>query len=84
LIFSRIRDTLGGERRLSPEVSVKVIILAAIAALVIAFAAAFVLDREQEPAYQAFTGSGARVGDPGTNLVGPQWSGLNDPDAPGS
>jgi hypothetical protein len=62
----------------------KVIILSAVAALVIAYAAAFVLSREQEPAYQAYTGSSVRVGDPGSNLVGPNWSGLNEPTAPGS
>lgn len=60
----------------------KVIILSAVAALAVAFAASFVLSREQEPAYEAFVGSGARVGDPGNNLVGPQWTG--DPRAPQS
>jgi hypothetical protein len=62
----------------------KVIILSAVAALVIAFASSFVLDAEQEPAYQAYVGSGARVGDPGTNLVGPNWNGLNETAAPAS
>ncbi|HEX2509926.1 MAG TPA: hypothetical protein VHK66_05345 [Microvirga sp.] len=54
---------------------VKMIILSAAAALIVAYAAFFILNREQEPAYQAFVGSGARVGDPGTNLVGPDWTG---------
>jgi hypothetical protein len=54
---------------------VKVIILSAVAALLLAYAASFVLDFEQEPAYQAYVGSGARVGDPGFNLVGPEWNG---------
>ena len=62
----------------------KVIILSAVAAIVIAYAAFFVLDREQEPAYKAFTGSGARVSDPGSNLVGPDWNGLNEEAAPSS
>jgi hypothetical protein len=62
----------------------KVIILSAVAALVITFAASFVLDRGQEPAYQAYVGSGARVGNPGTNLVGPSWDGTNTPEAPRS
>jgi hypothetical protein len=56
--------------------SLKVIILAAVAALILAYASFFVLQREQEPAYQAFVGSGARVTDPGHNLVGPDWTGL--------
>ena len=56
----------------------KVIALSAVAALVLAFAASFVLQSQQRPAYEAFVGSGARVGDdPGTNLVGPRWDGLN-------
>ncbi len=58
----------------------KVIVLAAVAALVLAFAASFVLEGQQRPAYEAYVGSGARVGDdPGTNLVGPKWDGLNTP-----
>ena len=55
----------------------KMIILSAIAALGLAYAASLILDREQKPAYEAFVGSGARVGDPGHNLVGPNWNGLN-------
>jgi hypothetical protein len=39
---------------------------------------------EQEPAYRAFTGSGAEVRDPGHNLVGPNWNGLNQPAQPKS
>jgi hypothetical protein len=63
----------------------KVIILSAVAALVLAVAAAFVLDSQQRPAYQTFVGSGARVGDdPGTNLVGPGWDGQNNPRPPQS
>jgi hypothetical protein len=54
---------------------VKVIIVSAVAALVLAFAASFVLNVEQKPAYEAFVGSGARVGEPGNNLVGPNWTG---------
>ncbi len=60
----------------------KVIILSAAAALVLAYAASFILNREQEPAYEAFVGSGARVGNPGSNLVGPEWTG--QPRAPQS
>ena len=31
----------------------------------------------REPSYQAFSTSATRVGDPGHNLVGPHWSGMN-------
>jgi len=62
----------------------KVILLSAIVGIVIAVVASFVLSHEQEPAYKAFVGSGARVSDPGSNLVGPTWNGLNNPTAPQS
>lgn len=54
----------------------KVIVLSGLAALVIAVAASFVLDTRQEPAYEAYSTSGASVRDPGHNLVGPNWDGL--------
>jgi hypothetical protein len=58
----------------------KVIVLSAVAALVFAYAASYVLSTQQRPAYEAYVGSGARLGDdPGTNLVGPNWDGLNNP-----
>ena len=60
--------------------AMKVIILSAVAALVLAYGASFVLGTQQRPDYEAFVGSGARVGDdPGTNLVGPDWDGQNSP-----
>ena len=63
----------------------KVIILSVVAAIVLAYAASFLLGTQQRPAYEAFVGSGARVGDdPGTNLVGPNWTGLNQPKGPES
>ena len=46
-------------------------------ALVIAVAAGFILNADNRPAYEAFSTSGARVSDPGHNLVGDRWSGLN-------
>ena len=52
--------------------------LASIAvAIVIAAGAALVLNADNRPAFEAFKTSGARVGDPGHNLVGDRWSGLN-------
>lgn len=62
----------------------KVIILSAVAALVLGYVASFVLDREQEFAHRAFRGAGADVRDPGHNLVGPNWNGLNEPERPRS
>jgi hypothetical protein len=48
-----------------------------VVSIVIAIGAAFVLNADNRPAYEAFSTSGARVADPGHNLVGDRWSGLN-------
>jgi hypothetical protein len=40
-------------------------------AVVAAVGVAMVLSKIQEPSSVAFTTSGARVGDPGNNLIGP-------------
>lgn len=53
----------------------KIILASLVAAAVLGVAAAYILDAEQRPAYEAFTTSGARVGDPGHNLVGDKWDG---------
>jgi hypothetical protein len=58
------------------------VILSGIAvAIVIAIAANFVMRSEREPAWQAYTTTSTRVGDPGENLVGPNWSGIGAPGA---
>jgi len=49
----------------------KIFIVAAVFAVFAAFVASAVLSGVQMASYTAFTTSGARVGDPGTNLVGP-------------
>jgi hypothetical protein len=49
----------------------KVFIAALAFAAIAAFAVSSVLDTIQQPSWVAFTTSGARVGDPGTNLLGP-------------
>ncbi|KQP51941.1 hypothetical protein [Methylobacterium sp. Leaf108] len=53
----------------------KAFAVAVIAAIGLGLAAAYVMDSNRVLAYQAFSTSGARVSHPGTNLVGPQWSG---------
>ena len=53
----------------------KVILASLVVAIVVGVAAALILDRTQTPAYEAYATSGTRVGDPGHNLVGPNWSG---------
>jgi hypothetical protein len=53
----------------------KIIFASLVAAGLLAAGAAFVLNAEQRSAYEAFTTSGARVGDPGHNLVGDKWDG---------
>jgi hypothetical protein len=53
----------------------KAFLLAVVVAVALGAGAALVLSRSQETAYEAFATSGARVGDPGHNLVGPNWTG---------
>ena len=38
---------------------------------------------KQQPTWQAYSTESVRVGDPGHNLVGPNWSGEPDPSAVG-
>jgi hypothetical protein len=60
----------------------KVIFGSVLIALLIGVVAAFVLNAAQRPAYEAFSTSSTRVGEPGHNLVGDNWSG--NPGRPGN
>jgi hypothetical protein len=53
----------------------KVIFGSILIALVIGVAAALVLNTAQRPAYEVYSTSSVRVGEPGHNLVGENWSG---------
>ena len=48
----------------------KAFLAAVVVAAITATAASFILASQQETAAQAFTTAGARVGDPGHNLIG--------------
>jgi hypothetical protein len=48
----------------------KAFIVAVAFAVVVAVGASFVLEGQQQTAYNAFATEGARVGDPGKNLIG--------------
>ena len=53
-----------------------VILIGIVAAIVIAVGSSFVLRAEQEPSWQAYSqDASTRVGDPGQNLVGADFSG---------
>lgn len=56
-----------------------VIIGSIVLAGILAAGAGYVLLRSQEPVYEAQPLPSVRVGNPGYNLVGPDWSGLNKP-----
>lgn len=47
-----------------------------VAAVVLAIVAGVILSSVSQPAYKAFASSETRVGNPGHNLVGSNWSGL--------
>lgn len=53
----------------------KTIVLAMLATILIGAGAAALLSTAQKTAYKAYSTSGARVSEPGHNLVGPTWSG---------
>ncbi len=56
----------------------RVILAAFVAVVGLGLAAGAVLGTQQRTAYEAFSTAGARVDDPGVNLVGSQWTGMND------
>jgi len=55
----------------------RIILVACVIAVLLAVGAGLILSITQKPIYEAQSLPGVRVGDPGYNLVGPDWSGLN-------
>ncbi len=51
----------------------KAFIAGVVVAVVIAVGAGFILTAVAQPAYKSFATSETRVGNPGHNLVGPNW-----------
>jgi hypothetical protein len=67
-----------GEVRLRterPSRPLRMVVLGVIGAVVLAILVSLVLGTQQRTAYESFATEGVRVGDPGHNLVGPDWSG---------
>lgn len=54
-----------------------VILTGIVVAIVIAIGAGYFLstEQQQQPTWQVYSSSSARVDDPGHNLVGPAWTG---------
>lgn len=67
----------GADNRTLGEIDMKAFLVAVVVAVALGIAAAMVLGTEQRVAYEAYATSGARVGDPGHNLVGPDWADRN-------
>lgn len=55
----------------------RVILTSIVVAVLIAVAAGLVMGSGQKAIYQAQEMPAVRIGDPGHNLVGPDWSGLH-------
>src|SRR3546814_18278990 len=55
--------------------SMGIIISGIVTAIVCGAIAAFALSAVQKPSYDAYSTSSTRVGDPGSNLVGREWTG---------
>jgi hypothetical protein len=68
--------------RKQEDTRMRIMILSAAAAIVLAVAAASLLDVMQRPAYEIYSTSSTRVGDPGSNLVGSEgWGSSSQSDA---
>lgn len=52
-----------------------VILMSIIVAIAIAIGAGYVLPKDQKQAWQVYSTTSTRVGDPGENLVGSGWTG---------
>jgi hypothetical protein len=61
-------DTAGGT-------PMKMILGGMVVAIVLGIGAAMILNSTQRPAYEVYSTSGVRIGDPGHNLVGEEWTG---------
>jgi hypothetical protein len=55
----------------------KIIVMSIVVALLLAAGAGLILSVAQKPVYEVYASPSVRLGDPGHNLVGPDWSGLN-------
>ncbi len=53
----------------------KVIFASVLIAIVIGIVAGFVLNSAQKPAYEVYATSATRLDNPGSNLVGNNWTG---------
>ena len=52
-----------------------------VVAVAIAIGAGYFMQTEQKLAWQVYSSSSTRVGDPGQNLVGPAWTGESSGEA---
>jgi hypothetical protein len=59
----------------------RIILISTLAAATLALGAGLLLFAAQKPAYQVATTPTVRIGDPGHNLVGHDWSGVPTPEA---
>lgn len=60
----------------------KAMLTGIVVALVVAIGVGYVLPLDPRLSWQVFSSSSTRVADPGTNLVGPGWTGENEAEAP--
>jgi hypothetical protein len=55
----------------------KIVLTSIVVAVLLAAGVGYLLSTMQKPVYEARAAPSVRIGDPGHNLVGPDWSGLN-------
>ena len=54
----------------------RILVMSIVVTVLFAAGAGVVLSTTQRPAYEVQVPSSVRIGDPGHNLVGPDWTGL--------
>lgn len=57
----------------------KILLTGIAAAILLGVIAGFILPMVGEPAYQAYSTSSTRVGEPGHNLIGKEWQPESNP-----
>ena len=55
----------------------KMVLTGIVVAIVVATGLGYLLAMDPTPAWQTYSTTSTRVGEPGNNLVGPRWSGEN-------
>jgi hypothetical protein len=68
---------MAGGLQAKGSITMRALLAGIVVAVLLAIGIGYFFPLTPEPAWQAYSSSSVRVDDPGTNLVGPRWTGLN-------